>query len=331
MGHQNPNTKSVSTATLENEFADKWLQEKVKFLNSQNLMNTYSSKKLTFDKITQTLGNIGKRDVGVQLKIEKQEPPKISCSSQTLDLKKDVSHASVLAMPRLSDFSAQKYVECYSIGCGDDTIDDVICEKCNAFKRSIAVGPETNEDIHTSPISLASLSSRSKSFNLGDDRLNLSTRTRTIGLQYEPNNVSRACQSDVRVKMCTKACQHELKVAEKNTQYENRSVSKVTDTLDLIIPKRHVSCEAREVKPSCNDAGCNTVTELTMVCAKCEKEKDDVKDSVKKEGGSPTPSRIPRPQIPTTPVENRKFRRQDTYTKVYSSSTEKLSTSPTTR
>lgn len=328
VGHQNPNTKSVSTATLENEFADKWLQEKVKFLNNQNLMNTYSSKKLTFDKITQTLGGVETRDVGVQLKIEKQQPPKINCSSQTLELRKSVKHVSILALPKVADFSTQKYVECYSIGCGDDTIDDVICEKCNAFKRSVAVGPETNEDTHTSPISLASLSSRSKSFNLGDDRLNLTTRTRTIGLQYEPNNVSRACQSDVRVKMSTKSCQHELKMLEKNTQYENRSVSKVTDTLDLMT-KRHVSCEVRELKPSSSDIGCNTTSEMTMVCAKCEKEKDEIKDTVKKEGGSPTPSRIPRPQIPTTPVENRKFRRQDTYTKIYSSSTEKISISPT--
>ncbi|KAJ8930043.1 hypothetical protein NQ314_017208 [Rhamnusium bicolor] len=331
VGHQNPNTKSVSTATFEYEFADKWLQEKVKFLNNQNLMNSYSSKKLLLDKVTQTLATRDKRDVGIQLKIEKAQIPKVNGYSQTAEIKKSVNHVSVLAIPKISDFSVQKYVECYSIGCSDDTIDDIICEKCNAFKRSVAVGPETSEDTHTSSISLASLTSRSKSFNLGDDRLNFSARTRTTASQYEPNNISRGCQSDLKTKTSTKSCQHELKVLEKNTQYESRSVSKVTDTLDLVLPKRHVSCEAKEAKPDTNDFGCNTVTEMT-VCVKCDSEKDDLKGSVKKEGGSPTPSRIPRPQLPTTPVENRKFRRQDTYTKIYSSPTEKTApTSPVSR
>ncbi|KAJ8913166.1 hypothetical protein NQ315_009003 [Exocentrus adspersus] len=131
--------------------------------------------------------------------------------------------------------------------------------------------------------------------------------------------------------MATKSCQHELKTLDKNTQYEKLSASKLTDTLDLIMTKRHVSCEAREVKPVSVDFGCNTTSELTTSCVTCEKEKDEGKESYKKEGGSPTPSRIPRPQIPTTPVENRKFRRQDTYTKVYSTSSEKLSSLSTTR
>ncbi|KAJ8913165.1 hypothetical protein NQ315_009002 [Exocentrus adspersus] len=106
VGHHNPNTKSVSTATLENEFADKWLHEKVKFLNNQNLMNGNACKKLTLDKVTQTFGGIEKRDVGIQLKIEKQQIPKTNCSSQTTEVRKN--HAYVLAMPKLSDFSVQK-------------------------------------------------------------------------------------------------------------------------------------------------------------------------------------------------------------------------------
>ncbi|KAJ8938289.1 hypothetical protein NQ318_020348 [Aromia moschata] len=332
VGHQNPNTRSVSTTTFENEFADKWLHEKVKFLNNQNLLNTYATKKLTLDKFTETLELAReKRDVGIQLVLEKQKTPpsKISCYSQTTEIRKILKHIGVAVVPKVSDFCAQKYMECYSIGCSDDTIDDVICEKCNAFKRSVAVGPDSNEDTHTSPISLASLSSRSKSFNLGDDRLNLSTRTRTVASQYEPNSVSKGCQSNIKLRMSTKSCQHELKLVEKNTQYEKYTTSRVTDTTDLIVPKRHVACEAKESKSSTCDAACNTTAE-SAVQSKCDKEKDDHKD-VKKDGGSPTPSRIPRPQIPTTPVENRKFRRQDTYTKVYSSPTEKTPTSPLPR
>ncbi|CAG9816689.1 unnamed protein product [Phaedon cochleariae] len=311
VGHQNPNTKSVSTTTIENDIGDKWLPEKVKFMNIQNSLNTF--KKISVSRETQTILSRDKRDVGIQFKFEAPQPPKSVSSTQTSEIQKQISHRGVLAKARVSDFAIQKCVECYSIGCSDDTINDIVCEKCNAFKRSVAVGPDTSEDIHTSPVSLASLTSRSKSFNLGEDRLNLSVRTRTVGSQHEPDTKSRSCQSDLRAKSSSKSCQCERSTAEKNTQYEPRgSTSKHTDTQDLRVPTRHVGCEAREVKSGTCEVACNTSEEA--LCGKCEKEKE----SLKKDGGSPTPSRIPRPQIPTTPVENRKFRRQDTYTKIYS-------------
>lgn len=313
VGHQNPNTKSVSTATPESDFADKWLHEKVKFMENRNLLQSSTST-----KETQTLVPKGRRDIGIQFQFQKMVTPKFSTYTQTPDSSKHLVEKGVSAKAKQSDVSIQKCVECYSIGSSDDTINDTICEKCNTLKRSVAVGPENHEDSHTSPISLASLTSRSKSFNMGDDRLNFTARTRTIASQYEITNINRSCQADLQKASSTKLCQVQPKMVDKNTQYEKFTSSRLTDTQDLTIVK-NVSCEAKEEKIETVNAGCNTVPDLT-ICLKCDKEKENFK----KDGGSPTPSRIPRPQIPTTPVENRKFRRQDTYTKVYSP-TEKTS------
>lgn len=321
VGHQNPNTKSVATTTLD--FTDKWYNEKVKFLNNENLKHQ--------KKTTETQTPIkDKRNSTVQTTMKTSA--KLDTCTQTIDDKKLVKHAATLALPKSSDFSAQKAVEVYNIGVSEDTINDVICQKCTTLKCTVGVGPDKTEDAHTGPISLATLmGSRSKSFNLGDDKLNF-TKKRTVGCQYEatgvskssqyePNGITRACQSEI--KMLSKACQRDVKFVTKNTQYEGDSVSKNTDTKDLLsLGTRNVACETKEQKVGVNHVGCNTVglpkeTEK-IECSKCLNR--DKEDSARKDG-SPTPSRIPRLQFPTTPVESRKFRRQDTYTKIYSSPT----------
>lgn len=352
VGHQNPNTKSVSTITFNgNDFeennSDKWLNEKVRFMNTWN-------KSLVIAKGTQTLLPKEKREIGVQVALTKQHA-NFEIATQTDEVIKKVKSMGIQSSVRMCEVALQKYVECYSIGCSDDTIDDVICEKCSAFKCTVAVGPDSNEDAHTSPISLASLTSRSKSFNLGEDKLNLTTRKRTVASQYESNSISRAIQIDLKKPHLSKGCQHDLKVIDKHTQSDNIIVSssKSTETKDLII-RKHVACEINKKKVT-SDVGCNTVAQpaadkitiVEKVCNKCkdkdkaiekdkvrekerikerEKEKEKEKEDAKKDD---TPSRIPRPQNPTTPVlDVRKFRRQDTYTKIYSP-TDKSPTSPT--
>ncbi|CAH2007936.1 unnamed protein product [Acanthoscelides obtectus] len=326
VGHQNPNTKSVSTSTLDTEgFADKWLHEKAKLLNSNHLLSAPDSyKKFTVSKDTQTQRKIAK-DASAQFKFEPPPVPKHDQHCQTAKVRKSVNHVGVLVKTRSSDVSIQKIVDSCTVGSSEDTVDSIICDNCNKLKKTVGVGPDRNEDAYTSPVSLALLNSRSKSFNLGEDRLNL-TRTRTIGCQYDKHSTNRSCQADIKLKSHAKSCQSEPKLSEKSTQYERNSASKGTDMFELIPSKRHVGCEAKETKPTTTDAASNT---HEYMCGKCEKEKDEMRDSFKKEGGSPTPSRIPRPQIPTTPVETRKLRRQDTYTKVYGSPTEQHS--PLTR
>lgn len=338
VGHQAANMKTVSTATTLSgkeidSTTDKWLNEKIKFMNNQNLLNSYDKFKLT--KTTQTpILNKEQKEIGVQTK-HQQKIDKINNYTQTYsDSRKfNTKNICVQTIPtRLIDFSAQKVVECYSIGCSDDTINQVICEKCNAFKRSVGVGPDNNDNPLINPINLSSLTMpRSKSFNLGGDKLNLSTKNRTVACQYEPfDKISRGIQSE-KTKTHSKYCQHESKCAEKNTQCEKLHLaSKLIDTKDLI-KRKNVECEAKEIiqRTQTKDIGCNT-TNLIQICNKCM-EKDSKDDLDVKKDENPTPSRIPRPQIPTTPVEVRKFRRQDTYTKIYSTPESKSPVSPVPR
>lgn len=324
VGHQYPNTRHA--ATLTTEFADKWLPEKAKFLNSQALI----SPKITSSKGTQTLFVKEKRDMGIQSSL--LEPKKVTvvafCQTDPV-LKPEVSQIGTQIHPRMSHMGIQKNIESYSVGSSDDTLNDVICEKCSSPKRSVGVGPETSEDIHTSPVSLAALTNRSKSFNLGEERLDLHKRTRTVASQYEStlSTVNRSCQSEL--KTSSKSSQHDIKLAEKNTQYESTSVSKKTDTKDLLIETKSIACEAKEIKTPTADKGSNTISEEKEVseekiCAKCASKEMETSREFKKDiPSSPTPSRIP---VPTTPIENRKFRRQDTYTKIYSSSPTEKST-----
>lgn len=327
VGHQSPNTKSVSTSTFDNDFADKWLQEKMKFLSKDVVP---IQKQITVTRETQTKLPSEKRDVGLQFKFETPQIQKFHCFTQTAPYKKIVHHVGVLTKIPSTNASVQKSVESCSVGVSEDTVLDILCQKCRIIKHSVAVGPESSEDTHTSQISLASLCSRSKSFNLGEDTLNLSKRTRTTASQWESSTCSRSCQSDSNFSSSAKSCQVAPIVLEKHTQYDTHSISRYTDTLDLIPTKKHVDVKAIQPKPETREVGCNTPKALIR-CSKCDKEneKEDTKDAIKKDGGSPTPSRIPRPQIPTTPVEIRKFRRQDTYTKIYSPTEKSATSSPT--
>lgn len=294
VGHQTPHTKSVSTIT----FDEKW-----KFSNSTNPNVTRSSQTVIKEN------RIGVSQTALDISDH---------STQTLIKKKYFSDAGVTALPKLVDFSNQKIVEAYNIGVSDDTISDIKCEKCNVLKNSISTGPDSFENAHTAPISLSTLmGSKSKSFNLGDPKIDYTSKKRTIACQYdlmgiskasqyEPTGINKASQSEM-IKTNSKACQHEIKTFHhKNPQSEIVvKISRNTDTKDLTTTStKSVACDINDIK-----------SDNLSVCEKCL-QKDD---AIKKEAA--VPSKIPRPQIPTTPVEGRKFRRQDTYTKIYSTGT----------
>ncbi|KAK9890432.1 hypothetical protein WA026_010520 [Henosepilachna vigintioctopunctata] len=350
VGHQTPSRKNVSTETTsEGIFADKWFGKKLKFISDnfegEETDNCPLRKISTITKGCQTQ-NINNSNQSSQT-IEILEPKKIFINKQT-----QISHPAtnqksvgVLVKPSTNEVGIQKSVEVYNIGVSDDTITDIHCEKCNVAKISIGVGADKISDTHTAPVSLASLSfPRSKSFNLGEDKINLNVRNRSIGLQYqykaensskssqyESFSTSRSCQSTV--KTLSRAVQYELKVVDSSTQSEVSSFRTST---------RDVSCEAVMKNTETKSVGCNTtwVLPTNTVCAKCEdrerrrqeeainattsegpSKKEDIKrdDSRKKDELSVgNTSRIPRLTLTPTP-ERRKFRRQDTYTKINTS------------
>lgn len=313
VGHQYPHTRTVSTLTTNDEktqpiYSDKWYNEKIKFLANQNVMVTKNTQTAI---VARTTVDCGTQTVSVKQNI----PKRINNYTQTPEMKKQVQHVGSTVKPVNSDVLVQtNNIETRSVGNSIDTP----CSTCNVPKISVGVGSDNTVDSHISPVSLANLAvPRSKSFNLGSEKLNLSVKNRTIGCQYEPlaNTNTIGCQHITKTH--TKACQNDvIKTLHKGSQHEYVTASKVTDTKDLNIEKVSVACEAKEVEKVKVDIACNTTSVPDKSpCTKCanrEKERDEI---LKKEG-SPTPSRIPRLQMPTTPVENRKFRRQDTYTKI---------------
>lgn len=315
VGHQNPNTKSVSTITpiYDDNRSDRWLDEKYRFLNGNYHEKT---KPVTHTKSSQTMFAKETRQINTQTpRVKPKEFVEIGV--QTFEVKKLYQHKGVNAQPNNVSKFAEAKVDMASIGVSSDTINDEYCSKCSILQKNAETALENNDLQNAFSVSLASLSHRSKSFNLGEDRLNFNfAKNRTVGCQYESNTVHKGCQYECS--SVSKSCQHEIKLSTKASQSEVETTTKMTDTKGLGPIKKTVGCEANEVKEKkiTFEVGCNTIipTEKVEVCAKCAaKEKAEV---LKKESKDEAPSRIPRLQMPTTPTENRKFKRQDTYTKI---------------
>lgn len=318
VGHQYPHTKSVSTNTIkedpQDKFADKWLTEKIKFFANDNPSFLLPQKPVVITKGTQTLLPKDKKETSSQT-LSQQKNSYDSCT-QTLRISKSVNDVGVLATIPKCNAVTETIVQTNTLGISDDTIDDDLCLNCTSNKLKLEEDNSiSNEKLS---ISLASLNvARSKSFNLGEDKLNHIPRRQTVGCQYEPYHSHKASQYESKTQ--STASQNSLEINHKAVQHESLKFSKITDTKDLNLDKKHVACNTQNTKIETTEAACNTVELLEKTCVKCtKKEKEDFKkdDTV-------TPSRIPRPQIPsTTPVENRKFRRQDTYTKIPASANE---------
>lgn len=237
----------------------------------------------------------------------------ISC--QTDSTTKRFHNFGVNVKPELTDFGIQVQKDTRTIGVSEDTL-NIPCPKCNVAKKTIGVGSSNYADQYL-PVSLKSLSAnRSKSFNLGEEKLNLNLRYRTIGCQSENYSINKFTQYES--KLSSQHSQTETKVLKnESSQYDIRNVSQLTDTHDLS-PKKDVYCSTMKVVRL--DVSCNTMpmpaVETVPKCAKCSGEP-------KREESGGMVSRIPRPShIPTTPTESRKFKRQNTYTKISSENLE---------
>ncbi|XP_050314629.1 uncharacterized protein LOC126749060 isoform X2 [Anthonomus grandis grandis] len=310
VGNQIPITRNVSTITTE--YGDKWLSQKEKFLNSPP-----TSSRISITKGTQTVITKEKRDMSIQTSILEPKKDTRIAVIQT-DPRPMLVDVGSLVIPTRIDVGIQNNVECVSIGSSEDTINGAILEK-NMFKNF-------SEDFHPIPISLATLGDKSKSFNLGEERLNLKKhRTQNVATQFERSLFLCTKSLQTELKTSTKSSQYDIiRLADKNIQYENNSDSKLTDTNDLQVSQKSVSCQATPELPKTKETSSNTVQEEKEVseekiCAKCSsKEMETAKEIRRDIANSPTPSRIP---ILTSPIiDARKLRRQDTYTKIYSSS-----------
>lgn len=271
-----PSFPKVKTASTSTETLNKLIQEQLK---STSVSQSSQTKVVHFD--------------------EK--------GMQTVAFAKPFCNIGINVRPECKDVGVGFRKEVSTIGVSDDRVDEVICQKCSVAKRTIGVGPTTYADSHL-PVSLKSLTShRSKSFNLGEEKLNLNLRYRTIGCQTEHFSVNKMCQYEL--KSCTQFSQTEVNVLKnKSCQYERHCFTQMTDTEDLLKTK-DASCNTKAVRKV--DVASNTVNLPPEIVTTPPSKNDTRRDE------SPGVSRIPRPAaITTSDHENRKFKRQDTYTKI---------------
>ncbi|XP_018334551.1 uncharacterized protein LOC108743474 isoform X2 [Agrilus planipennis] len=319
VGHYHPNTKSVSTNTYDEERStDKWLDKKWEFLE-----NSYQKAASAISKATQTPIKVTK-DIFNQTSYILKE----NRNTQTVNVI-SVRNYGVSAVIPSSEIGVTAAVLCQDTGVSEDTITDIICPKCNCSKSSIAVGPDSVADGQL-PISLSLISSRSKSFNLGEERLNLQQKQRTVACQYEADVSHKSCQCLVQTS--SKACQHQINTTEKFVQYKNDEAGIFSihigcnTEIPMEVKKKSVACNTPNKEVKTKEAASNTIiNELQTKDAACNtgdveipgkkeylrmNEKEKEKEEIKKEDVGAL-SRIPRLQ-----TDVRKFRRQDTYTKI---------------
>lgn len=243
-----------------------------------------SPNKISITKGTQTFPGKEKRDHSVQT--VEIKPITVSTVTQTDNIQKI-----------LKSVATQQKIDSNSIGISTDKV-NTVCDKCKSLEHKSSVDPK--------PLSLAALDTTSK------HTVNSSNKTiisNSIGLQYDYTVDKSDKSSQVEVTLRSKSTQHQPKSTEKSTQHETYSSSKLTDTKDLPVPEPKPRVD-RATSPHAME---KEVSEEKMYEKSVVKEPDVPKESP----SSPTPSRIP---VPTTPIEARKFRRQDTYTKVYCTS-----------
>ncbi|XP_013102257.2 KN motif and ankyrin repeat domain-containing protein 2 isoform X1 [Stomoxys calcitrans] len=174
----------------------------------------------------------------------------ISVGTQMYTPKKDVRDSSaqtraerpvpkynvgIMAQPATRESYTNCKPDVRSVGCSNDRITDVLCEKCLVTKHHVACGTEEPGVETTKSISLKLLEmpGRSNTFTLGEhEKLNIQKKTQWT--QYTPITVhSAACQTPLAV-VHSVGLQFSPEMQSSSTQAEVDMAFKLTDTRDLI-------------------------------------------------------------------------------------------------
>uniref|UniRef100_A0A1A9WGR7 ANK_REP_REGION domain-containing protein n=1 Tax=Glossina brevipalpis TaxID=37001 RepID=A0A1A9WGR7_9MUSC len=158
-------------------------------------------------------------------------------SVQTKAVKKiQTYNVGVMVQPNTREAFVICRPEVRAVGSSDDRISDVLCEKCKLPKRTVAVSTEdTRQDSSISAVSLKLLDTpkRSNTFSLGDNE-KLNIKRKTIGTQYIPAAVSSCgCQTALTI-VHSIGTQHRQEMQNSSTQSYIDTVSRHTDTKDLL-------------------------------------------------------------------------------------------------
>ncbi|XP_075165233.1 KN motif and ankyrin repeat domain-containing protein 2 kank isoform X2 [Haematobia irritans] len=174
----------------------------------------------------------------------------ISVGTQMYTPKKDVRDSSaqtksekpvpkynvgIMAQPATRESYTNCKPDVRSVGCSNDRITDVLCEKCLVTKHHVACGTEEAgaETTKTISLKLLEMPGRSNTFTLGEnEKLNIQKKTQWT--QYTPVTVhSAGCQTPLAV-VHSVGLQFSPEMHNSSTQAEVDKAFKLTDTRDLI-------------------------------------------------------------------------------------------------
>lgn len=236
--------------------------------------------------------------VGTQMYVTKKDTKDMAAQTKP-EKKVQKYNAGVMAQPLTRESFTTCKPDVRSVGSSSDRVNDILCEKCLVIKRTVACATEEDDKVETAKtvsLKLLDMPARSNTFSLGDnEKLNITRKT--TGTQYTPTaQHSAACQTSA-VLQHTVGLQFAPQLQNSSTQFELYSMSRQTDTRDLIrlhtsqtsteeisAPTPYKQTESRAAKPvlhtkSCNtdpksfkDYGVNTLPPATTNSASCNTE-----------------------------------------------------------
>ncbi|KAI8123729.1 KN motif and ankyrin repeat domain-containing protein 1 [Lucilia cuprina] len=190
--------------------------------------------------------------VGTQMYVAKKDTK--DSGAQTKAEKPVQKHnVSVMAQPATRESYTNCKPDVRTVGCSNDRVSDVLCEKCLVTKRTVACATDDEtkgETAKTVSLKLLDMPARSNTFSLNEHSAGSQTtavQQHSVGLQFAPQQQNTS------------------------TQFELYTVARQTDTRDLIrlctsqtnteeiAPPTPVKEEKPEpVKPILHTKGCNT-------------------------------------------------------------------------
>lgn len=267
---------------------------------------------------------IERRDVAVQSEYDyyRQE-----AFSQTEDLPRRLIEIGVLATPRYVETPVQVRPKTRDFGSSENSVNDVVCDKCKVKKRSIGVGHRSYSNLLAEDEASVSLSNigivQNKPSDYTSPPAKKETATRSVGCgTYSHNVISRATDTDElsagRTRdfgvNTTKKKLVDAAVGDASRSRDSASGVFVCDKCDVAI--QHVAKNMLTQNPDST----NPIPSGTSPTSSALKTSPNVPGS-----------RIPRPaparsatstsvttsvQSQVTVTERRRIQRQDTYTKL---------------
>ncbi|XP_017040624.1 KN motif and ankyrin repeat domain-containing protein 2 isoform X3 [Drosophila ficusphila] len=199
-----------------------------------NPSETVYSKEELEKKVEQALDNAQRQQlrklisVGTQMYVPQREQRDSGVQTQP-ERPKLKYNVGITAKPATRENFTSCKPDVRHVGCSEDRLDDVLCEKCAVSKRSVACGPESPpEKVKPAP----QMPGRSNTFSLGENEA-VSVIRKTIGCQTPVTLVLSAGSQTTTTVVRSTGAQVNPQQQHSGVQCGTEQVTRQTDTVGL--------------------------------------------------------------------------------------------------